>query len=63
MTDKVPVVLSVCTVPYRKGKWLITVEGSIMRHLAKFRDEDAVAEFFRWVEDAEGSTIRRGVDE
>jgi hypothetical protein len=55
--------LSVCTIPYRKGKWLCTTEGSVFRPLAKFRDEDAVTEFFRWVDGADGCVLRRGVNE
>ncbi len=55
--------LSVSPVPYRKGKWLCTTEGSVYRVLAKFRDDEAVAEFFRWVADAEGCTLRRGTTE
>ncbi|WP_371666031.1 hypothetical protein OG306_33430 [Streptomyces sp. NBC_01241] len=55
--------LVVSAVPGRKGKWLCTVNGPVFHSLAKFRDEDAVEEFFKWVTENEGKTLERGVDE
>ena len=55
--------LVVSNVPGRKGKWLATQRGGIFHSLAKFRDEDAVEEFFKWVTENEGRSLRRGVDE
>lgn len=55
--------LGVSAVPYRKGKWLWVSEGSAFRLLAKFRNDEAVTEFFRWVEANEGKALQRGVDE
>ncbi|CAL9368122.1 hypothetical protein [Streptomyces sp. enrichment culture] len=55
--------LIVSEVPGRKGKWLCTVNGSIFHSLAKFRDQDAVDEFFKWVKENEGRRLKRGEDE
>lgn len=55
--------LIVLPVPGRAGKWLCVVDGSVFRHLAKFRDEDAVNEFFAWVDDNAGRKLKRGNDE
>lgn len=55
--------LIVSGVPGLMGKWLCTVNGSTFRHLAKFRDEDAVDEFFKWVTENQGRSLKRGEDE
>jgi hypothetical protein len=55
--------LTVSNVPGRKGKWLCTVNGSVFHSLAKFRDQDAVDEFFKWVTENEGRSLKRGEDE
>lgn len=55
--------LVVSTVPGRKGKWLCTVNGPVSHSLAKFRDQNAVDEFFKWVDENAGKTLERGVDE
>jgi hypothetical protein len=55
--------LIVSSVPGRKGKWLCTVNGSVFHTLAKFRDQDAVDEFFKWVTENEGRSLKRGEDE
>ncbi|KUN16547.1 hypothetical protein AQJ23_44955 [Streptomyces antibioticus] len=55
--------LVVSAIPGRKGKWLCTRNGPVFHSLAKFRDEDAVTEFFKWVAENEGRTLIRGEDE
>jgi hypothetical protein len=55
--------LIVSNVPGRKGKWLCIVNGSVFHSLAKFRDESAVDEFFKWVTENEGKALKRGEDE
>lgn len=50
--------LVVAPVPGRKGKWLCTMNGPVFHSLAKFRDEDAVEEFFKWIDENEGKTLK-----
>ncbi|MER6485705.1 hypothetical protein ABT264_19380 [Streptomyces virginiae] len=52
--------LIVSAVPGRKGKWLCTVNGSVFHSLAKFRDQDAVDEFFKWVAENQGRRLTLG---
>lgn len=50
--------LVVSEIPGRKGKWLCTVNGPVFHSMAKFRDQDAVDEFFKWVTEHEGKTVK-----
>jgi hypothetical protein len=52
--------LIVSSVPGRQGKWLCTVNGPVVHSLAKFRDADAVEEFFKWVAENEGRRLELG---
>jgi hypothetical protein len=52
--------LIVSPVPGRKGKWLCIRNGPVFHSLAKFRDQDAVDEFFKWVAENEGKALKRG---
>lgn len=49
--------LIVTRIPFRKGWWLATKNGSVVHSLAKFRDQDAVDEFFKWVKENGGRRL------
>lgn len=55
--------LIVSEVPGRKGKWLCTMNGPVFHSLAKFRDQDAVDEFFKWVKENQGKELKYEGDE
>ncbi|MFD8595392.1 hypothetical protein ACFV1L_10360 [Kitasatospora sp. NPDC059646] len=49
--------LIITQVPGRKGSWLVTADGSALRVLAKFRNDEATEEFRLWVRDNDGRTL------
>ena len=55
--------LIITKIPNRVGTWLAVQQGSVVRAVAKFRDEAAEAEFLAWVDDNAGLPLRTESDQ
>lgn len=50
--------LVISPVPGRQGQWLVVMKGTSFHPVAKFRDDEALAEFVAWIKDGIGFPLR-----